>query len=50
MVSQDINIENACKVAVAVHGKAGNDFKDEYGEIGLKSSELIQNIRKRINL
>ena len=50
MVSQNINIEDACRIAVAVHGKAGNDYRDEHGEIGLKSSELIQNIRKRINL
>jgi NAD(P)H-hydrate repair Nnr-like enzyme with NAD(P)H-hydrate dehydratase domain len=49
-VSQNINIEDACRIAVAVHGKAGNDYRDEHGEIGLKSSELIQNIRKRINL
>ena len=50
MVSQNISIEDACRIGVAVHGKAGSNFKDEIGEIGLKSTELIQNIRKIINL
>lgn len=49
LISSQIDTELACKIAVSSHGIAGEDFFNVVGEIGLKSSELIEYIRKRIN-
>jgi NAD(P)H-hydrate repair Nnr-like enzyme with NAD(P)H-hydrate dehydratase domain len=40
---------DACLLAVAVHSKAGINFKEEVGEIGLNSSALIMLSRKMLN-
>jgi NAD(P)H-hydrate epimerase len=49
LISNQIDAELACKIAVSSHGIAGEDFLNEVGQIGLKSSELIEYIRLRIN-
>jgi NAD(P)H-hydrate repair Nnr-like enzyme with NAD(P)H-hydrate dehydratase domain len=40
---------DACLLAVAVHSKAGINFKEEVGEIGLNASALIMLSRKILN-
>ena len=49
LISSQIDAELACKIAVSLHGVAGEDFLNKVGQIGLKSSELIEYIRQRIN-
>ena len=49
LISNQTDAELACKIAVSSHGIAGEDFLNEVGQIGLKSSELIEYIRLRIN-
>ena len=49
LVSQGLSSLNACLLAVAVHGKAGSQFKLENGINGLAASELIPYIRKTLN-
>jgi NAD(P)H-hydrate epimerase len=49
LISNQTDAELACKIAVSSHGIAGEDFLNEVGKIGLKSSELIEYIRLRIN-
>ena len=49
LISNQTDAELACKIAVSSHGIAGEDFLNKVGQIGLKSSELIEYIRLRIN-
>ena len=49
LISNQTDAELACKIAVYSHGIAGEDFLNKVGQIGLKSSELIEYIRLRIN-
>ena len=49
IISNQTDGELACKIAVSSHGIAGEDFLNKVGQIGLKSSELIEYIRLRIN-
>ena len=49
LISNQTDTELACKIAVSSHGIAGEDFLNKVGQIGLKSSELIEYIRLRIN-
>ena len=49
LISNQTDAELACKIAVSSHGIAGGDFLNKVGQIGLKSSELIEYIRLRIN-
>ena len=44
-----MNLEDACLLAVAVHSRAGINFKEDIGEIGLNASALIPLIRKLLN-
>ena len=49
LLAQNMNLEDACLLAVAVHSKAGINFKEDIGEIGLNASALIPLIRKLLN-
>ena len=50
LLAQGLSIMDACLLAVAVHSKAGINFKEEVGEIGLNASALIMLSRKMLNL
>ena len=49
LLAQGLSIKDACLLAVAVHSKAGINFKEEVGEIGLNASALIMLSRKILN-
>ena len=49
LLAQGLSIMDACLLAVAVHSKAGINFKEEVGEIGLNASALIMLSRKILN-
>ena len=49
LLAQGLSIKDACLLAVAVHSKAGINFKEEVGEIGLNASALIMLSRKMLN-
>lgn len=49
LLAQGLSIMDACLLAVAVHSKAGINFKEEVGEIGLNASALIMLSRKMLN-
>ena len=49
LLAQGLPIMDACLLAVAVHSKAGINFKEEVGEIGLNASALIMLSRKMLN-
>ena len=49
LLAQGLSIKDACLLAVAVHSKAGINFREEVGEIGLNASALIMLSRKMLN-
>ena len=49
LLAQGLSIMDACLLAVAVHSKAGINFKEEVGEVGLNASALIMLSRKILN-
>ena len=49
LIAQKVNIIDACKISVAVHARAGEEFRNKTGEIGLNASSLIPTIRDLLN-
>ena len=49
MVANGLELDLACKVAVSLHGKCGDDYSSEIGDVGLSSDMLIELLRKNIN-
>ena len=49
LIAQKVDITDACKISVAVHARAGEEFRNKTGEIGLNASSLIPTIRDLLN-
>jgi NAD(P)H-hydrate epimerase len=49
LLAQNISIKESCLLAVASHAKAGENFVEDVGEIGLNASLLIPMVRKILN-
>ena len=49
LLAQNLPLKESCLLAVASHAKAGENFVEDLGEIGLNASSLIPMVRKILN-
>ena len=49
LLAQNLSLKESCLLAVASHAKAGENFVEDVGEIGLNASSLIPMVRKILN-
>ena len=49
LLAQNLPLKESCLLAVASHAKAGENFVEDVGEIGLNASSLIPMVRKILN-
>ena len=49
LIAQGLTPLDAAKTGVAIHARAGEEFANDVGKIGLAASELIAYIRKFLN-
>jgi hydroxyethylthiazole kinase-like uncharacterized protein yjeF len=49
LLAQRLSLKESCLLGVAAHAKAGENFVEDIGEIGLNASALIPLIRKILN-
>ena len=49
LLAQNLPLKESCLLAVASHAKAGENFVEDVGEIGLNASLLIPMVRKILN-
>ena len=49
LLAQNLPLKESCLLAVASHAKAGENFVEDVGEIGLNASTLIPIVRKILN-
>jgi NAD(P)H-hydrate epimerase len=49
LLAQNLSLKESCLLAVASHAKAGENFVEDVGEVGLNASLLIPMVRKILN-
>ena len=49
LLAQNLSLKESCLLAIASHAKAGENFVEDVGEIGLNASLLIPMVRKILN-